>query len=188
MQIADYIRSRVDFPEEELKDIMSYFRKETIAKNTVMLNEGSICQKLYFLEKGVGRSYYLNKNGKYVTQWFFGEGNFMTSLESFFQESPSLSFMETLEDSVVYSITKENIDYLFEKYHKMEKFGRIISIDMTTKISNKLNAIQFQTASDRYNYMLKEFPNISMRVPLGDIASYLGITQETLSRIRKKHY
>ena len=186
MNIADYLKNRVLFSPNELKDILSYFHKETIQKNETILKEGQICHKLYFLEKGVGRSYYINDSGKYVTQWFFGEGSFMTSLGSFFQESPSLNYLEILETSDVYSISKENIDYLFNKYHKMETFGRIISTEMTSKISNKLNAIQFQTASDRYKYMLKEFPNISSRVSLGDIASYLGITQETLSRIRKK--
>ena len=181
MNITDYLRKRVDFSPNELEDILSYFEKETIQKNEIILAEGQICHHLYFLEKGVGRSYYLNKNGKYITQWFFGEGNFMTSLESFFQESPSPSYLEILEESVVHTITRENLDFLFAKFHKMEKIGRIISTEMTTKISNKLNAIQFQTASDRYKYMLKEFPNIANRVPLGDIASYLGITQETLS-------
>ncbi len=186
MELAAYMIKRVAFSQQELDDILTYFKKEKILKNQILLQEGNTCHKLYFLEKGVGRSYYLNSNGKYITQWFFGEGNFMTSLESFFQETPSCSYMEMLEDSIVYSISKKDIDYLFEKYHTMEKFGRIIAIEMTTKISNKLNGIQFQTASDRYKYMLKEFPNISTRVPLGDIASYLGITQETLSRIRKK--
>ena len=67
----------------------------------------------------------------------------------------------------------------------MEKLGRLISIEMLTKIVNKLNAIQFQTARERYDYMLAEFPDIAHQVPLGHIASYLGMTQETLSRIRR---
>ena len=188
MRLANHMNSSVSFSPEELTDILSYFNKEKVQKNQILLEAGQVCHKLYFLESGVGRSYYLNSNGKYITQWFFGEGSFMTSLESFFQETPSFSYMEMLEDSEIYSISKKDIDFLFEKYHAMEKFGRIISIEMTTKISNKLHGIQFQAASDRYKYILKEFPNISNRVPLGDIASYLGITQETLSRIRKNPF
>ena len=83
------------------------------------------------------------------------------------------------------TISKEEIDQLFAKYPNMEKLGRIVSIEMLTKIINKLNAIQFQTARERYDYMLEEFPDIAYQVPLGYIASYLGMTQETLSRIRK---
>ena len=108
----------------------------------------------------------------------------MSSVDSFFQQNPSLYYLETLEDSVLYSITKNEMDILFAKYHKMEQLGRLDSIEMLTKVTNKLNAIQFQTAKQRYEYMLEEFPDISHRVPLGYIASYLGMTQETLSRIR----
>ena len=67
----------------------------------------------------------------------------------------------------------------------MEKFTRLLSIDMLTNIVRKLNALQFQTARERYDYMIYEFPDISRRVPLSYIASYLGMTQETLSRIRR---
>ena len=67
----------------------------------------------------------------------------------------------------------------------MERFTRLLAITMLTKVAQKLNAIQFQTARERYDYMIAEFPNIAHRVPLGHIASYLGMTQETLSRIRK---
>ena len=76
------------------------------------------------------------------------------------------------------------MDLLLAKYHNMEKFIRLLTIETLTKFVHKLNAIQFQTARERYNYMLAEFPDISHRVPLGYIASYLGMTQETLSRIR----
>ena len=109
----------------------------------------------------------------------------MSSADSFFNQSPSFYYLEILEDSILYSISHEKMDLLLAKYHKMEKFIRLLSIEMFTKIVHKLNAIQFQTARERYDYMISEFPDISHRVPLGHIASYLGMTQETLSRIRR---
>lgn len=185
MNLSDILISLVPFSNEELEDILSCFEKKKITKNTRLISEGEICKELYFVESGIGRSYFLKKDGKEITQWFFGSGKFMSSVDSFFQESPSLYYLETLEDSVVYSISKKNIDELFSKYQKMEHFGRLVSIEMLTKVVNKLNAIQFQTAKERYEYMLEEFPDISYRVALGHIASYLGMTQETLSRIRR---
>lgn len=185
MNLSDFITSLVPFNSEELEDILSSFEKKKIKRNTRLISEGEICRELYFVESGIGRSYFLKKDGKEVTQWFFGSGKFMSSVDSFFQESPSMYYLEILEDSVVYSISKKNIDDLFSKYHKMEHFGRLVSIEMLTKVVNKLNAIQFQTARERYEYMLEEFPDISHRVALGHIASYLGMTQETLSRIRR---
>lgn len=185
MNISDFLISLVPFNPEELEDILSCFEKKKLSKNTMLIAQGDICKELYFVESGIGRSYFLKEDGKEVTQWFFGSGKFMSSVDSFFQQTPSLYYLEILEDSVVYSISKNKIDELFSKYHKMEHFGRQVSIEMLTKVVNKLNAIQFQTARERYGYMLEEFPDISHRVALGHIASYLGMTQETLSRIRR---
>lgn len=186
MTLSHFLQTLVPFTSEELHDIVSQFKREEIAKNTTLIAEGEISRRFYFMESGMGRSYYLKEDGKDITQWFFGRGKFMASVDSFFQQSPSLYFLETLEDSVLYSISKTEMDLLFSKYHKMEQLGRLTSIEMLTKVTNKLNAIQFQTAKQRYEYMLEEFPDISHRVSLGHIASYLGMTQETLSRIRRK--
>lgn len=185
MNLTDTLKHIVPFPQEELHDIVSHFKKESVGKNQTLVREGQVCTKLYFIEQGAGRSFYLKEDGKEITQWFFTEGKFMSSIESFFQQIPSIYYLEMLEDSVVYSITRENLDRLFEKYPNMEKFGRLLSTEMLTRVVNKLNALQFQTAKERYEYMLTEFPDISTRVPLGYIASYLGMTQETLSRIRR---
>lgn len=183
--ITDYLIKLVPFTHDELNDILAHFEKEHIPKNHILIKEGQICNKLYFLEHGIGRSFYLKKNGKDVTQWFFGDDNFMVSVDSFFSQIPSLYYLEILENAILYSITKEKLDLLLVKYHKMEKLSRLLSIEMLAKVVHKLNAIQFQTAKERYDYMLNEFPDIAYRVSLGHIASYLGMTQETLSRIRK---
>ena len=185
MSLQDFLRNIVPFTSEELTDITAHFEREIVSKNQTLVKENQVCTKLFFVEKGVGRSYYLKEDGKEVTQWFFMEGKFMSSIESFFQQTPSLYYLEMLEDSVLYSITRENLDLLFARYHNMEKLGRLLSTEMLTRVVNKLNAVQFQTAKQRYDYMLTEFPSISNRVPLGSIASYLGMTQETLSRIRR---
>ena len=92
--ITDAILKFVPFSPDELNDIRSHFEKEYVQKNQLLLQEGQVCKKLYFVEKGIGRSYYLKKEGKEVTQWFFGDGNFMSSVDSFFQESPSFYYVQ----------------------------------------------------------------------------------------------
>lgn len=185
MTVTDYLIKLVPFSHDELNDILSNFTKEQVRKNQLLVEEGQICRNLYFIEIGLGRSYYLKADGKEVTQWFFGQEVFMSSADSFFNQSHSNYYLEILEDAILYSITHEKMELLLAKYHKMEKFARLLSIDMLTRIVHKLNAIQFQNARERYDYMISEFPDISHRVPLGQIASYLGMTQETLSRIRR---
>lgn len=187
MNISDFLLELVPFTSDELRDILTYFEKETVSKNKILVQQGNTCHYLYYVEQGMARSYYLNENGKEITQWFFGVGKFLTSVDSFFQQNTSLYYLETLEDSVLYRISKTDIDMLFQTYPKMEKLGRLVAIEMLTKVVNKLNAIQFQTAKERYDYMLTEFPDIAHQVSLGYIASYLGMTQETLSRIRKQN-
>ena len=185
MNLNDFLKTYVPFTDAELQDILAHFSKEEVYKNQLLVKQGEICRNLYFIEKGMGRSFYLKEDGKEVTQWFFGPGVFMASADSFFNQTPSYYYLEILEDATLYSISSEKMDLLLAKYHKMEKFARLLSIDMLTKFVLKLNAIQFQTARERYDYMISEFPDISHRVSLGHIASYLGMTQETLSRIRK---
>ena len=109
----------------------------------------------------------------------------MASADSFFQQTPSFYYLEVIEDTLLYTITKEKLDLLIEKYRKMETIIRLLAIEILTSFVQKLNSIQFQTARERYDYMLSEFPDISYRAPLGQIASYLGMTQETLSRLRR---
>ncbi|WP_017258907.1 Crp/Fnr family transcriptional regulator [Pedobacter arcticus] len=186
MNIADFLITYVSFSHDELNDILSHFEKEQVQKNKLLVKQGQVCRTLYFVEKGIGRSYYLKEDGKEITQWFFGEDVFMASADSFFNQSPSDYYVEILEESVLYCISYEKMELLLAKYHQMEKFARLLVTQMLTKVVQKLNAIQFQTAKERYDYMTSEFPNISHRVALGHIASYLGMTQETLSRVRKE--
>jgi CRP-like cAMP-binding protein len=187
MNLTDFLNNLVPFSADELQDILLHFEVENFNKNETILQEGIICNKLYFIQKGMGRSYYLKKDGKEVTQWFFGDGEFMSSADSFFNQSPSFYNLQILEDSILYSISFDKMEFLLSKYHKMEKCIRLLSIEMFTKIVHKMNAIQFHTAKERYDYITTDFPNIAHRISLGHIASYLGMTQETLSRIRKNN-
>lgn len=187
MKLIEFIATLVDLPTEAEKEIFAAFKKEIFAKGDLILEKGKTCRKLYFVNKGLARSFYINENGKDITVWFFNSNSFLTAVESFFEQTPSYYNIQTLEETEVYSITHKKIHELFEKYHSMEKFGRILSIRMINLLAEKLNSIQFQTADDRYQFMLKTYPDIAIKAPLGHIASYLGITQETLSRIRAKH-
>ncbi len=186
MKLAEYINSITSITEKELVIILSYFKKEIHLKGHQLLRTGQICNKLYFMEKGLVRSFYVNEKGKEITIWFFNDEGFLTGVDSFFMQKQSINAIELLEDSVLYSITYSELNMLFEKFHSMEKFGRLLSLQLLSDVVEKLNEIQFHSAKERYDLMLKKHPKITSRAPLGHIASYLGITQETLSRIRSQ--
>ena len=184
MKLKDFILSIVSLPDNALAEMLSAFTPINLPKGTQILQQGKTCKKLFYIEKGLARSYYYNEKGKDVTVWFFSDNNIMVSVESFFQQTPSLYHMELLEDSTLYFSDYQKLQELFDKYHSIERFGRLLATQLLTDVVEKLNAIQFQTAKERYNFLIEKYPDIAYRAPLGHIASYLGITQETLSRIR----
>jgi len=186
MSIEDFINKIVPIPNEVLEEIKTSFEKVDYPKGHKIIEQGHTCKYLYFIEKGLGRSYFINEKGKNITAWFFAENDVMTVVESFFQQKPSLYELELLEDTSLYRISYTELQKLFDKYHQVERFGRLLSIKLLIDVAHKLNALQFQTAKERYRFLIEKYPNIAYRAPLGHIASYLGITQETLSRIRSQ--
>ncbi|MDX1446657.1 Crp/Fnr family transcriptional regulator, partial [Lishizhenia sp.] len=116
--------------------------------------------------------------------WFAFENDFISSIVSFFTNQPSPHFIELLEDSVLIEFTREQLDKLSAKHHDFEHLIRVIVTKTMLNQQKRLASIQFQTAEQKYENILAIHPNITNKIPLTHIASYLGITLETLSRIR----
>ena len=138
---------------------------------------------MYFLESGAIRGYY-NLEGKEITHWFSFAPDFVTSFHSFITQQPAVESIQLLEGSVLWSISKENVDRLMKNYHEIERLVRIAYENYYIRLEERFVNAQFKTAAERYQNLLQQTPHILERVPLGYIASYLGISQETLSRIR----
>jgi CRP-like cAMP-binding protein len=154
-------------------------------KNDYLLNEGSICRHLYFVQQGALRGYY-NLDGKEVTHWFGFEKDFVTSFHSFITLEPAVENIQLLEGSVLWSISKETLSNLYNEYHEIDRLVRIATEKYYIRLEERFVNSHFKTATERYEHLLEQQPHLLERVPLGHIASYLGISQETLSRIRSK--
>ena len=135
-------------------------------------------------KKGLARIYYNTRSGKEITAWFFAENSFLTAHDSFYQQKPAPSCCELLEDSVVYSLKYTDMQAMLNENHDMAKFAFHAVFELAKKLTEFINGIKFQSAEERYNALMFNYPNIFQRARLGHIASFLGITQETLSRIR----
>lgn len=140
---------------------------------------------MYFLEKGCVRGYY-NLDGKEVTYWFGFEHSFVTSFYSFISRKPAFENIQLIEDCTVLAISYDDLQKLYDKYPEIERLVRIINENYYVRLEERFVAAQFKTAKERYAGLLDFSPHILQRMPLGYIASYLGISQETLSRIRGK--
>jgi len=168
--------------QEELQDC---FTQLVLPRNEFLITEGKICRHLYFLEQGCLRGYY-NLDGKEVTHWFGFENDFVTSFHSFITQEPAVENIQLLEGSVLWAISKTALDSLLNKYHEAERLVRMAYEKYYLRLEERYVNAQFRTAAELYENLLKRTPHIIERVSLGYIASYLGISQETLSRVRAR--
>lgn len=159
------------------------FKEVILAKNEYLLTEGRICRHLYFLEKGALRGYY-NPEGKEITHWFAFAEEFVTSFHSFTTGQPSVENIQLLEGSILWAISKDTLTGLLNRFHDIERLVRIAYEKYYIRLEERYVNAQFRTAAERYRHLLQQSPHILERAPLGAVASYLGISQETLSRIR----
>ena len=171
--------------EESRSQLMSYISIRKLTKGELLLKHGDVCKHIYYVDKGFIRIFYF-KDGKEITEWLTGEEHFFFSIESFFEGSPSQLIIEAIEDSEIIQLSKEGLDTLRKK--NIEVANLMVEwISGSLVLSQKrMNSIQFETAKQRYENLTKQQPGLINKVPLQHIASFLGITQETLSRIRAK--
>ena len=169
--------------KETLEDIEQCLTAVHFPKNATIVEEGEISSKMYFIIKGAARAFYFHQEKEY-TDWFMFENMFMCSLLSFFGGLPSAQTIEALEPSDMLVLTREQLNFLCDKHHDMQKLNSLILTYGLVSLQQNIIDQRFRTAQERYVVLLRNLPQIIQRVPLKHIASYLGVTQETLSRIR----
>lgn len=172
-----------DLKEDILVDWRNKYTICTYKRGTHLIQLGQRQHKLYFVLEGSLKAYYLN-DGKRIMDWFAFQNEFITSSTSYFTDEPSLHDIETMEDCTLLETNKEDIEILCSKHHDFEHLFRIVLSKVIVQYRHRMFSLQFKTVKQRYQSLIQQYPKIEFIVPLGDIASFLGITQETLSRIR----
>jgi len=158
----------------------------SVPKNTVLVTAGQYSDSMFFLLSGTIREYYL-KDGKDITDWFARDNEFTCAINSYFRKVPSEHYTETLQPCEMLLMKRDALVQLCEKFHDFETLSRMAVTRIMLHLQRRIVSIQFETAAQRYANLLKVMPDIIHRASLGHIASFLGITQETLSRIRSAH-
>lgn len=169
-------------PVEEMA-FLAAWKCWDVEKDHVLLREKTVSDYIYFIDKGIARIFY-HKNGKEITEWIAMDQQFFLSITSFFQRSPSHLGIHTLEPARVYGIHHNDFMTLADRYHEVERLLRKMVTGSLILSQVRMDSIQFETAHQRYERLLNTYPEIIKRVPLMFIASFLGVTLETLSRIR----
>ena len=184
MYLPSYIKKIGKLTDQTEQYIAALFQRDEFPKGHMLYSQGDICHHIYFMEKGIARVFYHTENGKEITQWFFAEDSFFTAIDSYYNHKPTMVNCELLEDSVVYSLRYSEMEAMLDENHDMAKLSFHVVYAIAKQLSQYIIGLKFQSAEDRYNALMKEYPQIFQRVKLGYIASFLGLTQETLSRIR----
>lgn len=183
-QIIENIELHYSLLTSECKsDLKNSSRIITLERESIIVKEGQLADKTYFIAQGSTRAFYLKK-GKDITDWFAFENDFISSINSFFLNVPSPHFIEILEKSTLLEISREQVLSLSDKYREFDRLSKLVVTKTMLQQQQRIVSIQFETAQQKYDNMLKIRPDITQRIPLTHIASYLGITLETLSRIR----
>lgn len=169
--------------ENEAVLLAAIVRKAVPAK-TILQQEGATSKAIYFVERGIARTYYY-QDGKDITYWIGMENEFVGSMSSYFLQVPSTKYVETLEDCVLWEFEHAKLQALFSQNAALAQVGLQFAYYGISLLESRLDNLHFHPAKERYQQLLEKSPDLLQRVPLGMIASYLGISQETLSRIRK---
>ncbi|MCM4161233.1 Crp/Fnr family transcriptional regulator [Antarcticibacterium flavum] len=180
------VNETITISEEDFEFAKTLFIPKKLRKKRFVLQDGDPCKYTIFVEKGLLRSYTIDEKGSDHILQFAMQGWWSADLYSFLTGEPSEYNIEALEDSELLLITKPSWDILLENVPAFERYFRILIQNNLIATQRRLMGTFSTTAEERYQKLLEDFPDISQRVPQHMIASYIGITRETLSRIRNQ--
>ncbi|MDX1913480.1 MAG: Crp/Fnr family transcriptional regulator [Saprospiraceae bacterium] len=183
--LKDTIQRIVHVPEEEWSLALPKFQYRTFRKGEYLLSEGQVCKHIDFIVAGCVRIFFLH-DGKELSRQFFFENGFVTELGSLVAQKPSLYYLEALEPLQLLSIRHDDLEQLYSQSNHFLRFGKIMAEQIAIFVSYRNVELVASPARERYLRLLNERPKVMSRVPLHMIASYLGITPEALSRLRKE--
>jgi CRP-like cAMP-binding protein len=184
--LINSLRKYVTLTVEEVAIVESLFSSKKFRKRQYILQEGEVARYETFIVKGITRTYEVDDKGQEHIVQFGLEDWWVGDLYSFLTESPSSYNIDCLEDTQVLQITKANLEVLYQKVPKMERHFRILIQNAFIASTNRVAGTLVKTALERYREFIDKYPQIEQRVPNHQIASYLGITPQSLSRIRSQ--
>jgi CRP-like cAMP-binding protein len=182
-QLADFIKSKIYIEETDLKVVLSKFKERTVNKGQFILKKGQIAHQYFFIKSGGCRFFYGDYDQENTT-WVVFQDDFFTEISSLNPQKPSRFNIEAIETTELLYIEKSDMDALYKQIPAWQEFGRKTWETMSVRMIEQILSFQTLTAEERYLEFMKN-PDLIQKVPVKNLASYLGITPNALSRIRK---
>ena len=182
-KIAEFVPSQKQ--KEVFEFLSTKIEYKQLQKGTLLHKMGVPCHQIHFVNTGLARAFYL-KDGKDISCYFAPENNFITAINSFLTEEISQYNVELLEDSQLMSFYFEDLKEAMTKFPSISSYFNSMLKEAYIELVERVNLLQFYTAKEKYNNFIHKHPDLFNRLSLGHIASYLGMTQENLSRVRAK--
>jgi len=186
-QLGNFIKKRIQISDADLNTILSYFKPLKQSKNDLLLAHGQTSQNTYFVGKGCLRIYFINEDGKDVTRYIAFENQLATALVSFITKLPSAEYIQVIEKSELLYISHDDFNHLMSIIPQWREFYCSYLEKAYVNNTNRLMSFTTMDALERYNQLLKINPAIVKRLPNKVVASYINISQETLSRLKSKN-
>jgi CRP/FNR family transcriptional regulator, anaerobic regulatory protein len=171
--------------DDELEYISQHLTVTEYAAKDYYLKSGNVQKSIGFVISGLMRSFYINDKGNEITIWFTKENEYATDYSAYVRQSPAKYFLQCIEPTLVANLTFEDMQDGYSKFKNIERYGRLVTEEVLVMQQNRLESFLFQNAEQRYLDFIKQSPTLFNRVSLTDLASYLGIERQSLSRIRK---
>lgn len=184
--ISNYLSEVLEIPKEAVATCGNLYTLKKVTKNELLLSEGEICMDTFFVEKGLLRMYSLDRNGKEHIIQFAPENWLISDRSSLNFNQKSKYYIEAVEDSEVFLLSKDFFTSMVEKFPQTAENNDLLLQKHIRNLQNRVNSLLADTAEERYMTFIKMYPDILLRVPQWMVASYLGITPESLSRVRKE--
>lgn len=180
------LKNIVDFDEQHLDKIVACFKPKTVKQNTILLYEGDVCKEFYFIHKGCIRTCFIDKNDYEKTRFVMLDCSIGTALTSFIFQEPSSEFIEVLDDSELLAISQEDFYRLNKEIDQWKVFYQKILEWAYSYQNKKIKGLVTLTASQRYQQIMRENPDLIQRLSNRVLASFIDIKPETLSRLKSR--
>jgi CRP-like cAMP-binding protein len=184
-QVRKFYENFISLSNEEWELLEPNLRVQKLMKGQKLHSEGEVCNDVTFVNSGLLKCYHFIDGKEYI-EAFFSQNEYCADYSSFLMRQPGKLYIEALEDCELVLLDYDTVQLLYDKVKNFQKFGRLMAEFLFTQISLRNNALLFESPEQRYLKFSKNRPDLLQRVPQYMIASYLGVTPEALSRIRKR--